>query len=219
MNSKKGFTLIELLVVIAIIAILAAILFPVFAKAREKARQATCLSNLKQIGLALNMYMSDYDQTCPYQGSPDVGPWNDASYGLNWAYELQPYIKNLGVYSCPSAGTPYGTGFGTNLNCYAANGEILLSSSGGAVTEGSMTKPADTIAFRCIGSQTNDSPLRPYWWKGSVYSSSYYWDYVFAHSNGENLAFCDGHAKWMSSGAIKSNVDQYAPSGTSMFDL
>src|SRR6059036_2988021 len=96
--SKRGFTLIELLVVIAIIAILAAILFPVFAQAREKARQATCQSNVKQMSLAVKMYVQDYDQTYPPGLSP-VGP------GLVSALTLaQPYMKNTAIARCPSDG-------------------------------------------------------------------------------------------------------------------
>src|SRR5262245_17413238 len=112
MKRRCGFTLIELLVVIAIIAILAAILFPVFAQAREKARQATCLSNIKQIGLAAMMYVQDYDETFP--GGPGVaslwypgprGAWDNLptnAFGnvapINVGSRLQPYIKNAGVF-------------------------------------------------------------------------------------------------------------------------
>src|SRR5438552_8282782 len=97
---RSGFTLIELLVVTAIIAILAAILFPVFAQAREKARQATCLSNLKQLGTAQMMYTQDYDETYPkaYHGTPqgDVG----------WYLLIQPYAKNTSIFRCPSDRNP-----------------------------------------------------------------------------------------------------------------
>ena len=114
-SNKRGFTLIELLVVIAIIAILAAILFPVFAQAREKARQTTCLSNSKQLALGLYMYLQDYDETYPmgqYQTSP---PAKKVQY--SWSDEIYPYVKNGntntdgddfhangkdGLYRCPS---------------------------------------------------------------------------------------------------------------------
>lgn len=124
---KSAFTLIELLVVIAIIAILAAILFPVFAQARAKARQATCISNNKQMSLATLMYSQDYDELFPFGygnlnghwwqsgGVPFVGdtPWNWRStsaaaqslYGGYWANAILPYTKNLQVVLCPDAAT------------------------------------------------------------------------------------------------------------------
>jgi prepilin-type N-terminal cleavage/methylation domain-containing protein len=96
---KKGFTLIELLVVIAIIAILAAILFPVFATAREKARQASCINNEKQIGLAMVQYVQDYDERWPtfIRGNTFVGGQYYA-----WEYMIYPYLKSAAVFKCPS---------------------------------------------------------------------------------------------------------------------
>jgi prepilin-type N-terminal cleavage/methylation domain-containing protein/prepilin-type processing-associated H-X9-DG protein len=102
---QRGFTLIELLVVIAIIAILAAILFPVFAQAREKARQTGCASNLKQQGAALMMYVQDADEVWPpayYYGNPTSGGSLDASGIYQWSGFCQPYIKNRGIFVCPS---------------------------------------------------------------------------------------------------------------------
>jgi prepilin-type N-terminal cleavage/methylation domain-containing protein/prepilin-type processing-associated H-X9-DG protein len=110
---KSGFTLIELLVVIAIIAILAAILFPVFAQAREKARAASCLSNQKQAGLAMLMYAQDYDEEiAPCWNQSQSGPFDGTNwfnYPLwhSWVSLIQPYVKNLQVFHCPSsAGGP-----------------------------------------------------------------------------------------------------------------
>jgi len=103
-TQKKGFTLIELLVVIAIIAILSSILFPVFARARENARRTSCASNLKQIGLAMMQYTQDYDEKFPKY---DLAIWAQytSSNGKNafgWADALQPYMKSLQLYQCPS---------------------------------------------------------------------------------------------------------------------
>ncbi len=119
----KGFTLIELLVVIAIIAILAAILFPVFAQAREKARQSSCLSNEKQLSLGILQYVQDYDETFPL-GFDQASGW----VGSGWPVRVQPYIKNLQVFHCPddslNGGAPVPPNYpweGVFIS-YAANG-------------------------------------------------------------------------------------------------
>jgi len=124
-NGRKGFTLIELLVVIAIIAILAAILFPVFAQARAKARQTTCLSNLKQIDLSFLMYKQDYDETLPYWSwwySSDQGgcprgdrPGACKQFGSLWLNALYPYEKNAQLYNCPTDRNEYSV---VNSNLY-----------------------------------------------------------------------------------------------------
>ena len=98
MKTRTGFTLIELLVVIAIIAILAAILFPVFAKAREKARQTSCASNEKQLGLGIMQYVQDNDETLPYRKFNGVPSMSNT----NWKTYIEPYVKSKGVYICPS---------------------------------------------------------------------------------------------------------------------
>lgn len=106
MSRRKGFTLIELLVVIAIIAILAAILFPVFAKAREKARQTACLANLKQLALGVIMYAGDWDERAPGVSHPWGGPkdsWSGALVNDTlWQVNIDPYIKARSMYKCPS---------------------------------------------------------------------------------------------------------------------
>jgi prepilin-type N-terminal cleavage/methylation domain-containing protein len=110
---SRGFTLIELLVVIAIIAILAAILFPVFAQARDKARQSACLSNVKQIALGVAMYRQDWDGHGPFAGWPPGPNWEfnqhkpDSHYELEWQFTIQPYLKNAGVLRCPSDKTSF----------------------------------------------------------------------------------------------------------------
>jgi prepilin-type N-terminal cleavage/methylation domain-containing protein/prepilin-type processing-associated H-X9-DG protein len=113
-SKSRGFTLIELLVVIAIIAILAAILFPVFAQAREAARKTACLSNTNQIGLAIMQYVQDYDETYPmnsWEGEYVNTTDNDtgsAQYGtvMTWLWQIYPYVKNRQVFTCPSDPNP-----------------------------------------------------------------------------------------------------------------
>jgi prepilin-type N-terminal cleavage/methylation domain-containing protein/prepilin-type processing-associated H-X9-DG protein len=162
----KGFTLIELLVVIAIIAILAAILFPVFAQAREKARQTACLSNTKQLALGVYMYAQDYDETLPVAG------YNAQCRG-RWQWQIFPYVKNEQIFTCPNlASVPWKSttgsytcpnsgavlqlgqadkgGYGWNYALHGASGNItgatLDVASGYALA--AINKPADTI---CIG--------------------------------------------------------------------
>jgi len=110
-RSRRGFTLIELLVVIAIIAILAAILFPVFAKAREKARQTSCLSNLRQLGTGLLSYAQDYDERLP--AATTWCNWRNVQFNRQYMQQTQPYIKSYQLFACPSMNT---------RNCY--NGSI-----------------------------------------------------------------------------------------------
>ena len=143
-SKLRGFTLIELLVVIAIIAILAAILFPVFARVREKARQTSCESNLKQLGLAYMQYAQDNDEAMP----------GSSFWGLDWAPKLYPYIKAGGVYRCPDDPT-------TSLNgwsavSYSENAAIADFPTANQTMSGcplaSFLAPASTVLlFECPG--------------------------------------------------------------------
>ena len=161
-RSRNAFTLIELLVVIAIIAILAAILFPVFAQAREKARQSSCLSNTKQMGLGIMMYMQDYDETYPqaYWYTNDT----DGSAGYNqWSGMIQPYVKNVGIFVCPSDPSKgiIPTNPGLDLQAprisYVANAAVLPRKRrsidpANVASAASIDAPADVIV---IGEMTN----------------------------------------------------------------
>lgn len=206
---RHGFTLIELLVVIAIIAILAAILFPVFARAREKARQASCTSNSKQIGLAFQMYTADYDQTYP-------GTW--VGYPLTiWAHVLQPYVKNAQIMTCPSKlaqswtgglndrpGTyGYGMadrrmGYGYNTSSSTAGGSHCGIGRGYNAYTGCQETEVQLPAEHIIVADSR--PYVPSRYGDSIcdtvqiQNSSAYPD--FRHNEGCVVAFCDGHSKW-----------------------
>ncbi len=145
---RSGFTLIELLVVIAIIAILAAILFPVFAKAREKARQITCASNQKQLGLAFFQYAQDYDEKFPIGAYPFLPSANRIFVGAGWAGEVYPYVKSIGLYKCPddaTTGKTVGTTFYPGVVSYSMNMEIARNDEGIGGSTASMQGVASTV--------------------------------------------------------------------------
>lgn len=194
---KTGFTLIELLVVIAIIAILAAILFPVFARAREKARQSSCLSNLKQIGTAEMMYIQDYDEM--------MHSWSEATatgellYGV-WL--LQPYVNNTQLFDCPSVRRTHlpdnpapadnsQRGRAEYGYCYGQLGHYEIAS---------LEKPAETVmwvdASACyvfIPSSCTSAAGGQDWRRN---------EYQARHNEGMNTTWADGHAKWMKSTSL-----------------
>jgi prepilin-type N-terminal cleavage/methylation domain-containing protein/prepilin-type processing-associated H-X9-DG protein len=223
MKKNLGFTLIELLVVIAIIAILAAILFPVFAKVREKARQTQCLSNEKQIGLAFMQYVNDYDEHLPAAWDVNRVP------SINWGQEVYPYVKSLQVYVCPSNTTASGYGlmsYGAGLDpkipaSYAMNANLGFL-NGGQPNYGpyksiaSINEPAGKILV--TESHFNDAMTNwPDWWLcgGSACSAATattapMYNAVFAgHIGHMNVIYCDGHAKSMNPITLVSPVSQF----------
>ena len=204
----RGFTLIELLVVIAIIAILAAILFPVFAKAREKARQASCQSNLKQLSLAVLMYIQDYDESFPpaYYYGPAWNPEYAWDFTLDWSTWpataslglLGPYTKNSQINACPSFqaeswGRPY-TGYAYNTS-YLGHGQfepVPAPATLAAVERVSETVLLCDSAFDLAGSLSANNYLRAPGDPAYAYIGP---NVHFRHNGAANVAYCDGHVK------------------------
>lgn len=189
---KRGFTLIELLVVIAIIAILAAILFPVFARAREKARQSSCLSNVKQLMTATLMYIQDYDERFPryagYRAPSVVIPPGGYDY---WFECIFPYTNNSQIFACPSRRNsnvrsggeyaqhpdfPSGVGYGWNTYLSSdALADIKKPTQLGVIADG----------------------VNNYWRLQCPPDTNHYMWSWNRHNDGSNIGFADGHAKWI----------------------
>jgi prepilin-type N-terminal cleavage/methylation domain-containing protein/prepilin-type processing-associated H-X9-DG protein len=222
-SHTKAFTLIELLVVIAIIAILASILFPVFARARENARRASCQSNLKQIGLGVMQYVQDYDEHYPlYRSNTAANTTPSNPYGF--ADEIQPYLKSSQIFQCPSESGAATIGVSgsafdgqadptkTGYTDYSYN--MMLSSDNGgnfnrglslaALTKSSLTVmvvedssfSASTWEWGCgLAAACSVFPAGPA--KTSVAAAN-------RHLGGSNFSFADGHVKWFKSAGDNS---------------
>ena len=228
---RRGFTLIELLVVIAIIAILAAILFPVFARAREKARQASCSSNVKQLMLGILMYAQDYDEKFPtyFWGEGQAGQPNSCT----WFGGIYPYVKNTQLYACPSSGITghnswpvwvnfeYGGVFAPATINYGYS--ELIGGIGTGLKLAQLSAPAETLV---IGDCTST-------WIGGYWSAAFpdralLRRVAFAqggnpcgcppaplgnvderwcvHNGGSNLGYGDGHVKWAKWSNVRSTT-------------
>jgi len=221
---SSAFTLIELLVVIAIIAILAAILFPVFATAREKARATACLSNEKQIGLAIVQYTQDYDEMFPC-GTRQAQASNG---GTGWSGQIFPYVKSLNVFTCPSdsstaaaSGDTY-VSYGYNLNfdsgdgnvpllvqaskmtapsstvcMFEVNGANDLVTSGGGISTAVVTDPAGNgYPTTAPNGCSNSKCVYATGNMGSAFNSPTYYK-AGVHNSGSNFIVADGHVKWL----------------------
>lgn len=240
MQRKSGFTLIELLVVIAIIAILAAILFPVFAQAREKARSISCLSNLKQQGTATFMYVQDYDETFFtlqwHQNPVDIGVCQPNLTApcptVWWSDLLMPYIKNNQVFACPSNSdslySTYGYTAPTYRVTYGLSSFIFNENGdqGGPSTLAKLQRPAelaiisdDRYGWNWYNCQPSGQGGYAFYWDASDPLSGWagYGDFKGnsrepRHTGGQNFAYADGHAKFGRLSVTDPN-DLKAPSG------
>ena len=186
-KARSGFTLIELLVVIAIIAILASILFPVFARARAKARQAACMSNLRQLGLGLKMYADDYDETMPLWSLDGGAPDGSGRLGLatpfTWDTQINPYLKNTQILICKD--NPYGATFRSYALPRYVSGQAL----------GALTSETAVVFLYEKGDYV------PGTWEDAtgenfIHSSAPTMTPKFFHNDGKNFLFADGHVKW-----------------------
>ena len=210
---KKGFTLIELLVVIAIIAILAAILFPVFAQARDKARQSACLSNVKQIATAIQLYTDDYDETYPVTSEQDCEcvpeGWgamtNKNAHSVKVL--LQPYCRNLDLFVCPNASRArqYDNDYG--YCSYAWNGGVM-DATHGTPAMAALNNPSSIILSIEMSAADQWNRMMPYWhnhghwWCGVAINSVVP---IHAGKTLSNMAFADGHAKGVKEGLIQTS--------------
>ncbi len=220
----RGFTLIELLVVIAIIAILAAILFPVFAKAREKARQISCVSNLKQLGLGFTQYSQDNDETMPGANAAYYkagGAYSD--YVGGWANMIYPYVKSTGVYACPDDGTAApkcsysmnyavwnndnndGADNGLNISKFSspANTQLLWE---GRTTSGAAGDPSQPVTSKTTAVGQAD-------WDGRANVVANWHDMDTTHA--ANYLAADGHAKYLKLAAVSFWNNGIAPTRAS----
>ena len=185
---RRAFTLIELLVVIAIIAILAAILFPVFARARENARRASCQSNLKQIGLGIKQYIQDYDERFPQEGDATAG-------NRGWAYAIQPYIKSEQLFQCPSetVAPPPGADLETRA-VTAGFSDYWYNFNLGTISEAQLTYSSNTLMNGDGGGGNGTTAAA---WRQKLSQND-----ARRHLEGANYSFTDGHVKWLKYEAV-----------------
>jgi prepilin-type N-terminal cleavage/methylation domain-containing protein/prepilin-type processing-associated H-X9-DG protein len=218
----RGFTLIELLVVIAIIAILAAILFPVFARARENARRASCQSTLKQVGLGVKMYIQDYDEKFPLLQQPQGGAYT------YWFQILHPYLKSKQIWVCPSEsysgiGYPLNPVYGAGADMYmdgtwTVNDSVhytpdiyLINNSG--TSEASIQSQASMfMAFDGsgpYGAGAYSSSADHTWCRNGFGNADQDAEKWTRHLAGDNYLYADGHVKWHSRTSVPATDPRF----------
>jgi len=220
----RGFTLIELLVVIAIIAILAAILFPVFARAREAARQTSCLSNVRQLGMGFTMYFQDNDEMFP-----------NVKGNSPWTLSLQAYIRNQKMLRCPSdpstnwdqplTGQTSLRATSYTLNGYLAPGNSTDAQGGNFPFIGSINKPASTIFLAESNANRTGSYFHAHVWNPPASASHWLLDRDLPddiepnrHGDRFNAAYLDGHAKSVKWSQVWWRDQNFAPPLKGNFD-
>lgn len=232
LNQSGAFSLIELLVVIAIIALLAAMLFPVFSQARAKARQTTCTSNLRQLSLALLAYTEDSDECLPFFA------YNDRNHlGDDWQVSMHSYVKNADIWQCPDASDyatsgvycrSFGLPYMREPSGYSYNETAAASTTSGQIDPDGPTNgkpfspaylsqcghPAQTLMFMDKGYGALFTPWTQ--WEARTQHACQAEDRSVPgpHQQGKNVAFADGHVKWMKGQAIITQ-DQNSASGIS----
>ncbi len=194
---KRGFTLIELLVVIAIIAILAAILFPVFARARERARQTSCLNNVRQIMTAMMMYQQDYDEILimryyDVEESPGSGNWVAR---INWFQAIMPYVMNEQVFACPSSPLRRTSWYTYAMNCEREIRSQSYQGANSTLSLADVMRPSELILLAERPGRSGHRVCPPYH-TGSHCNLITTDDIDKLHNEGANYGFFDGHAKW-----------------------
>jgi prepilin-type N-terminal cleavage/methylation domain-containing protein/prepilin-type processing-associated H-X9-DG protein len=228
--TRRGFTLIELLVVIAIIAVIAAMLFPVFSKTRAKARQTSCASNLRQLSIAVSAYTQDYDESLPFLA------YNDRDHlGEDWQTATKAYVKSAALWQCPDAseysrdGTycrSFGLPYMLEPSGYSYNETAAASTAPGQIDPDGPTNgkafapaylaqcghPSQTLLFMDKGYGALFTPWTQWQMRVQTACAAEDKSVPGPHQEGKNVAFADGHVRWLKGSAIITR-DQHDASG------